>query len=46
MTISYDVADGQRTNRAGEPQVLGPDAKRVMHDLSAQRQQPLRADLP
>ena len=28
MTISYDVADGQRTNRAGEPQVLGPDAKK------------------
>jgi ATP-binding cassette subfamily C protein len=27
MTISYDVADGQQANRAGEPQVLGPDAK-------------------
>ncbi|TYC75492.1 type I secretion system permease/ATPase [Stappia sp. BW2] len=28
MTISYDVADGQRASRAGEPEVLGPDAKR------------------
>lgn len=28
MTISYDVADGQRTHRAGEPQVLGPDAEK------------------